>query len=43
MRSFECNIFEILETPNLVFTVTEYFKSAISKMVRLRDKVTIEH
>ena len=32
-----------LTDPNPVFKVTAYLKSNISKMVRLRDKVTTEH
>jgi len=32
-----------LTDPNPVFKVTASLKSNISEMVRLRDKVTIEH
>ena len=32
-----------LTDPNPVFKVTAFLKSSISKTVRIRDKVTIEH
>jgi len=32
-----------LTDPNPVFKVTAFLKSNISKTVRLRDKVTMEH
>jgi len=32
-----------LTDPNPVFKVTAYLKSNITKTVRIRDKVTIEH
>jgi len=44
MHSIEWRHFEWpWQTPNVVFKVTAFLKSNISKTVHLTDKVTIEH